>query len=163
MDALTNYLSDLCDDSGEIRGPLVDELWPHALHLIGKDILRFHAVYWPAFLMAAGLPLPASIVAHGWWNVRGMKISKSVLATRVDPGGASRPMLSARAESASTSGNDALRYYLLREVPLGSDGDFTLESLFGQFNAELANDLGNLGQPQPDAARAPAGGCAARA
>ncbi len=140
MDALTNYLSDLCDDSGEIRGPLVDKFWPHALHLIGKDILRFHAVYWPAFLMSAGLPLPQGIVAHGWWNVRGMKISKSVPATRVDPVRVATEL----GTRGLALGNDALRYYLLREVPLGSDGDFTLESLFGRFNAELANDLGNL-------------------
>ena len=140
LDALTNYLSDLCDDSGEIQGELFDKFWPHALHLIGKDILRFHAVYWPAFLMAAGLPLPAGIVAHGWWNVRGMKISKSVPATRVDP----VQVAAALGTRGFDLGNDALRYYLLREVPLGSDGDFTFESLFGRYNAELANDLGNL-------------------
>ena len=140
MDALTNYLSDLCDDSGEIRGPLVETFWPHALHLIGKDILRFHAVFWPAFLLSAGLPLPAGIVAHGWWNVRGLKISKSVPATRVDPVRVAQEL----GVRSFDLGNDALRYYLLREVPLGSDGDFTLESLFGRYNAELANDLGNL-------------------
>jgi methionyl-tRNA synthetase len=140
MDALTNYLSDLCDNSGQIQGPLVDQLWPHAVHLIGKDILRFHSVYWPAFLLSAGLPLPKGIVAHGWWNVRGMKISKSVPATRVDPVRVAQEL----GVRSFDLGNDALRYYLLREVPLGSDGDFTLESLFGRFNAELANDLGNL-------------------
>ncbi len=142
MDALTNYLSDLCPDDGSIGGPDVDKFWREAVHVIGKDILRFHTVYWPAFLMAAKLPLPKSIFAHGWWTVRGEKISKSMPATRIDPlkladalavGPLGRPI-----------GIDAMRYYLLREVPLGLDGDFTFESLFGRFNAELANDLGNL-------------------
>jgi methionyl-tRNA synthetase len=142
MDALTNYLSDLCPADGSIAGRDVDAFWPHAVHVIGKDILRFHAVYWPAFLMAAKLPLPQGIFAHGWWTVRGEKISKSMPATRIDPvkladalavGPLGRPI-----------GIDAMRYYLLREVPLGLDGDFTFESLFGRFNAELANDLGNL-------------------
>ncbi|MBV8759741.1 MAG: methionine--tRNA ligase [Deltaproteobacteria bacterium] len=142
MDALTNYLSDLCPADGSIGGKDVAEYWPHALHIIGKDILRFHTVYWPAFLMAAGLPLPKGIFAHGWWTVRGEKISKSMPATRIDPikladalsvGPLGRPI-----------GIDAMRYFLLREVPLGLDGDFTFESLFGRFNAELANDLGNL-------------------
>jgi methionyl-tRNA synthetase len=142
MDALTNYLSDLCPASGEIGGPDVTKYWSEAIHVIGKDILRFHAVYWPAFLLAAKLPLPKCIFAHGWWTVRGEKISKSMPATRIDPlkladalavGPLGRPI-----------GIDAMRYYLLREVPLGLDGDFTFESLFGRFNAELANDLGNL-------------------
>jgi methionyl-tRNA synthetase len=142
MDALTNYLSDLCPPSGEIAGPDVETYWPEAIHVIGKDILRFHTVYWPAFLIAAKLPLPKGIFAHGWWTVRGEKISKSMPATRIDPvkladalavGPLGRPI-----------GIDAMRYYLLREVPLGLDGDFTFESLFGRFNAELANDLGNL-------------------
>ncbi|MGE5184189.1 MAG: methionine--tRNA ligase [Acidobacteriota bacterium] len=142
MDALTNYLSDLCPATGKIGGPEVARYFPHAIHVIGKDILRFHAVYWPAFLMAAKLPLPRTIFAHGWWTVRGEKISKSMPATRIDPvkladalavGPLGRPI-----------GIDAMRYYLLREVPLGLDGDFTFESLFGRFNAELANDLGNL-------------------
>ena len=142
MDALTNYLSDLCPEDGTIGGPDVEKYWPEAVHVIGKDILRFHTVYWPAFLLAAGLPLPKGIFAHGWWTVRGEKISKSMPATRIDPlklsealgiGPLGRPL-----------GIDAMRYYLLREVPLGNDGDFTFEGLFGRFNAELANDLGNL-------------------
>jgi methionyl-tRNA synthetase len=136
MDALTNYYSDL-------EGGDIDKYWPHAIHVIGKDILRFHSVYWPAFLMAAKLPLPKSIVAHGWWTVRGEKISKSMPATRIDP-----LVLSDALGEGSPLGRpigiDAMRYYLLREVPLGNDGDFTFESLFGRFNAELANDLGNL-------------------
>ncbi|MGE3764757.1 MAG: methionine--tRNA ligase [Kofleriaceae bacterium] len=142
MDALTNYYSDLVGDDIDLDGPDAKKYFPEAVHLIGKDILRFHAVYWPAFLMSAGLPLPKSIFAHGWWTVRGEKISKSMPATRIDPitlsdalavGPLGRPI-----------GIDAMRYYLLREVPLGNDGDFTFESLFGRFNAELANDLGNL-------------------
>jgi methionyl-tRNA synthetase len=142
MDALTNYISDLSADDGTIGGKDFEKYWTQAIHVIGKDILRFHTVYWPAFLMAAKLPLPKSIFAHGWWTVRGEKISKSMPATRIDPlkladalavGPLGRPI-----------GIDAMRYYLLREVPLGLDGDFTFESLFGRFNAELANDLGNL-------------------
>jgi len=133
MDALTNYYSDLCAPDGTLGSGDTAQFWPHALHIIGKDILRFHAVYWPAFLMAAKLPLPKGIFAHGWWSVRGEKISKSMPATRIDP-----------QKLSELIGIDAMRYYLLREVPLGLDGDFTFESLFGRYNAELANDLGNL-------------------
>ena len=172
MDALTNYLTDLCPDDGTIGGELVARYWPHAVHLIGKDILRFHAVYWPAFLLSAGLTLPKTIFATGWWTVKGEKISKSMPATRVDPvkladalgvgtfgstatvdpngpvtrgGRAIGPRDGGPTGFAGGGlGVDAMRYYLLREVPLGADGDFTFESLFGRFNAELANDLGNL-------------------
>jgi methionyl-tRNA synthetase len=143
MDALTNYLSDLCPADGSIGGPDVDRYFPSTIHLIGKDILRFHAVYWPAFLLAAHLPLPRGILAHGWWTVRGEKISKSMPATRIDP----LKLADALGEGSPLGraiGIDAMRYYLLREMPLGNDGDFTFESLFGRFNAELANDLGNL-------------------
>lgn len=150
MDALTNYLSDLTE-GGKIAGPAVDNYWPTAVHVIGKDILRFHAVYWPAFLLSAGLPLPKTIFAHGWWTVRGEKISKSLPATRIDPVvlaealGQSSPGATPGGPGDKRSyGIDAMRYYLLREVPLGNDGDFTFESLFGRFNADLANDLGNL-------------------
>ncbi|HUJ62078.1 MAG TPA: methionine--tRNA ligase [Kofleriaceae bacterium] len=142
MDALTNYLSDLCPPDGTIGGDDVARYWPHAVHLIGKDILRFHAVYWPAFLLAAGLPLPRGIFATGWWTVRGEKISKSMPATRIDPVKLADAL--AVGPHGRALGIDAMRYYLLREVPLGLDGDFTFESLFGRFNAELANDLGNL-------------------
>ena len=140
MDALTNYLTDLCPEDGTIGGADVERLWPHAVHLIGKDILRFHAVYWPAFLLAAKLPLPKGIHAHGWWTVKGEKISKSMPATRIDP----LVLADTLGQGRRDLGTDAMRYYLLREVPLGLDGDFTFESLFGRFNAELANDLGNL-------------------
>jgi methionyl-tRNA synthetase len=142
MDALTNYLSDLCPADGSIGGADVQRYWPHAVHLIGKDILRFHAVYWPAFLLAAGLPLPRGVFATGWWTVRGEKISKSMPATRIDPVKLADAL--AVGPLGRAIGIDAMRYYLLREVPLGLDGDFTFESLFGRFNAELANDLGNL-------------------
>ena len=142
LDALTNYLSDLCPPDGSITGPGVERYFPQAIHVIGKDILRFHAVYWPAFLLAANLPLPKSIFAHGWWTVRGEKISKSMPATRIDPVKLADAL--AVGPGGRAIGVDALRYYLLREVPLGLDGDFTFESLFGRFNAELANDLGNL-------------------
>ena len=129
IDALTNYMSAL----GAIDGELYRRYWPATCHLIGKDILKFHAVYWPCMLLSAGLPLPGTVFAHGWWTVRGEKISKSMPATRVDPN-----------QLAADIGVDALRYYLLREVPLGLDGDFAYEALIGRYNAELANDLGNL-------------------
>lgn len=128
IDALTNYISAL----GDIGSDKYNEYWP-AVHLIGKDILRFHAVYWPCMLLSAGLPLPRTILAHGWWSVRGEKISKSMPATRVDPN-----LL------AADIGADAVRYHLLREIPLGNDGDFTYEGLIGRYNSDLANDLGNL-------------------
>jgi len=141
MDALTNYYSDLCPD-GTLESADAAKYFPHAIHVIGKDILRFHTVYWPAFLMAANLPLPKTILAHGWWTVRGEKISKSMPATRIDPVKLSDAL--AVGPFGRPLGIDAMRYYLLREVPLGNDGDFTFEGLFGRFNADLANDLGNL-------------------
>ncbi len=129
IDALTNYISAL----GGFDSDAYQRYWPASCHLIGKDILRFHAVYWPCMLMSAKLPLPKTIYTHGWWTVRGEKISKSMPATRVDPN-----------ELAADLGADALRYFLLREVPLGGDGDFSYESLIGRYNSDLANDLGNL-------------------
>src|SRR6185437_11430874 len=100
---------------------------------IAKDILRFHAVYWPALLMGAGLPPPRQIFCHGYLTVKGQKISKSMPATRVDP----------RAIAAEL-GVDPLRYFVLREYTLGGDGDFTYESLFQRHQSDLGNDLGNL-------------------
>jgi methionyl-tRNA synthetase len=96
--------------------------------------------YWPAFLIAAKLPLPKSIFAHGWWTVRGEKISKSMPATRIAP----LDLAGQLGPHDFEIGVDAMRYYLLREVPLGNDGDFTFESLFARYNADLANELGNL-------------------
>jgi len=100
--------------------------------VIGKDILRFHAVYWPTFLLAAGLPLPEKVFAHGWWTVDGQKMSKS-LRNVVEPN-----ML------IDTYSVDAIRYFLLREVPFGLDGDFSHNALIHRINSDLANDLGNL-------------------
>ena len=130
FDALTNYISALGypDD----KDGLYKKFWPADAHVIGKDILRFHAVYWPTFLMAAGLPLPKKVFAHGWWTVEGQKMSKS-LRNVVEPN-----ML------IDTYGVDAIRYFLLREVPFGLDGDFSHSSLISRINSDLANDLGNL-------------------
>ncbi|MBN2809709.1 MAG: methionine--tRNA ligase [Deltaproteobacteria bacterium] len=129
FDALINYLTaaGFPDDPERFR-----KLWPADIHLIGKDILRFHAVYWPTFLFAAGLPLPRQVFAHGWWTVEGEKMSKSV-GNVVDPEAV-----------VAEYGVDAFRYFLLREVPFGSDGDFAKASIKGRVNSELANDLGNL-------------------
>jgi len=130
FDALTNYISALgypTDPDGNYAN-----FWPCDVHVIGKDILRFHAVYWPTFLMAAGLPLPKKVFAHGWWTVEGQKMSKS-LANVVEPN-----ML------IDKYGVDAIRYFLLREVPFGLDGDFSHTSLVHRINSDLANDLGNL-------------------
>jgi methionyl-tRNA synthetase len=112
--------------------PKFEELWPAEIHLVGKEIYRFHAVIWPAMLMALGLPLPRSIFAHGWWTVEGEKMSKSK-GNFVDPRDITREF-----------GVDALRYFLFREMPFGNDGDFSRESLKKRYNSELANDLGNL-------------------
>ena len=129
FDALTNYISALGfpDSDGDFS-----KYWPCDVHVIGKDILRFHAVYWPTFLMAAGIPLPEKVFAHGWWTVEGQKMSKS-LANVVEPN-----ML------IDKYGVDAIRYFLLREVPFGLDGDFSHSALVHRINSDLANDLGNL-------------------
>jgi len=127
IDALTNYLSAL-----GFPEPEVPKYWPADVHLIGKDILRFHAVYWPCMLMAAGLPLPKRVFAHGWWTVEGEKMSKS-------KGNALRP-----AELLKEYDADVIRYFLLREVPFGHDGDFSFVALKQRYNSELANDVGNL-------------------
>ena len=102
--------------------------------MVGKDILRFHAVYWPAFLMAADLPPPKRVFAHGWWTNEGQKISKS-LGNVIDPNGL-----------VERYGLDQTRYFLLREVPFGNDGDFSHRSVVNRINSELANGLGNLAQ-----------------
>jgi methionyl-tRNA synthetase len=131
IDALSNYISALGWDGTEKGGELFSTYWP-AVHLIGKDILRFHAVYWPTFLMSAGLPLPKTVYAHGWWTIEGEKMSKS-LRNVVEP----HALVDAY-------GTDAVRYFMMREVPFGLDGDFSHQALIGRLNAELANDLGNL-------------------
>ncbi len=131
IDALTNYISGLGWNGTDRGGELFEQFWP-AVHLIGKDILRFHAVYWPTLLMSAGLPLPKTVYAHGWWTVEGEKMSKS-LRNVVEP----HALVDAY-------GKDPVRYFLLREVPFGLDGDFSHHAIIGRINAELANDLGNL-------------------
>jgi len=109
-----------------------DYWWPPDHHLIGKDILTTHAIYWSAMLMALGMPLPKNIFAHGWWTVEGRKMSKS-FGNVVDPH-----------EVVDTFGADSFRYFLFREVPFGLDGDFSRNALIKRFNTDLANDLGNL-------------------
>ena len=136
LDALTNYLTAA---GWPENGPAGDKekytrLWPADLHMVGKDILRFHAVYWPAFLMAADLPLPKRVYAHGWWTNDGQKISKS-LGNAIDPN-----------HLAVTYGLDQTRYFLMREVPFGNDGDFSVQAMTQRINGDLANDLGNLSQ-----------------
>jgi methionyl-tRNA synthetase len=129
MDALTNYISAL--GFGSAEHDRFDHDWPADLQLIGKDIIRFHAVYWPAFLMAAGLPLPKKIVGHGWWLRDNQKISKSL-------GNVVRPY-----NIIDELGADAFRYFLLREMVFGQDQNYSDEAFLGRYNADLANDLGN--------------------
>ena len=127
VDALANYLTGAGYPENPVR-------WPADLHVIGKDIVRFHAVYWPAFLMAAGLELPRQVFAHGFLLNRGEKMSKSI-GNVVDP-----------LDLAKAFGVDALRYFLLREVPFGQDGSYSAEAIVTRTNAELANSFGNLAQ-----------------
>jgi methionyl-tRNA synthetase len=131
LDALTNYLTGLGypDDTELWR-----RYWPANVHLIGKDVVRFHAVYWPAFLMSAGMALPKQVYGHGFLLSRGEKMSKSV-------GNVVDPMV-----LAERFGVDALRYFLLREVPFGQDGSYSAEAIVLRANAELANSFGNLAQ-----------------
>ncbi len=133
IDALTNYLTVLGGPDAVARGDGKGAFWADAHHLIAKDILRFHAVYWPALLMSAGLPPPKQIFCHGYLTVKGQKISKSMPATRVDP-----------TAIAAELGVDPLRYFVLREYTFGGDGDFTYEALFQRHQSDLGNDLGNL-------------------
>jgi methionyl-tRNA synthetase len=133
IDALINYLTVLGGPEAVSRGEGLSAFWAESHHLIAKDILRFHAVYWPAMLMSARLPPPKQIVCHGYLTVKGQKISKSMPATRVDPNAIAQEI-----------GVDPLRYFVLREYALGGDGDFTYESLFQRHQSDLGNDLGNL-------------------
>ena len=129
FDALLNYISAIGYGSDTTR---FERTWPADWHLVGKEILRFHAVIWPAMLMAAELPLPRRVFAHGWLTVEGQKMSKS-LGNVVAP-----------AELADEFGVDAYRYYFLREFSFGQDGNFSRRTMLKRYNAELANDLGNL-------------------
>jgi len=129
FDALINYIT---SPGYELNKARFERLWPADLHLMGKEIVRFHAVIWPCMLMALGLKLPKTIFGHGWWTAEGHKMSKSK-GNVVDP-------IALSAEF----GVDAVRYFLLREVPFGDDGDFSRASLINRFNSDLANDLGNL-------------------
>ncbi len=129
MDALTNYLSALDFSSNKDK---FKNLWPEAIHIVGKDILRFHGVYWPAFLMAADISLPKKIFAHGWWLNEGQKISKS-LGNVIAP-----------EDLINKYGLDQVRYFLFKEITFGSDGDFSHNSMVGKINNDLANEYGNL-------------------
>ena len=132
LDALTNYITAV--GYPDTESDRFKQFWPADLHMVGKDILRFHAVYWPAFLMAAGIEAPKRIYAHGWWTNEGEKISKS-LGNIIDPHAL-----------VETYGLDPVRYFLMREVPFGNDGDFSHRSMIHRMNGDLANDLGNLCQ-----------------
>ncbi|MCX2682762.1 methionine--tRNA ligase [Campylobacter sp. MIT 21-1685] len=128
LDALFIYISSLDYGTNGYNA----QFWPAHIHFVGKDILRFHAIYWPAFLMSANLPLPKYIAAHGWWTKDGEKMSKS-------KGNVIKPK-----EIANAYGLESFRYFLLREVPFGNDGDFSEKMLIGRINAELSNEFGNL-------------------
>jgi len=132
LDALTNYITAV--GYPETDSDYFSTYWPADLHMVGKDILRFHAVYWPAFLMAAGIDPPKRVFAHGWWTVEGQKMSKSL-------GNAINPL-----HLVETYGLDQVRYAMLREVPFGNDGDFSHAAVVHRINGDLANDFGNLAQ-----------------
>jgi len=131
VDALTNYITSAGYPDEPERFAAT---WPADLHVIGKDIIRFHAVYWPAFLMSAGIPLPKRVFGHGFLYNAGEKMSKSV-GNVLDP-----------FDLVNAFGTDALRYYFLREVPFGQDGNYSVTGFVNRVNADLANDLGNLAQ-----------------
>lgn len=137
LDALTNYLSALgyptSDNTGNDNSGM-KKFWPANVHVVGKDILRFHAVFWPAFLMAAGLEPPKRVYAHGWWTKDGEKMSKSI-GNVLDPN-----------ELIAQYGVDFLRYFMIAEVPFGNDGDFSHDALISRVNTNLANEVGNLAQ-----------------
>jgi len=129
LDALTNYITAAGYPTDPER---FAAFWPADLHMVGKDIVRFHAIYWPAFLMSAGIAPPRKVFAHGWWTNEGQKISKS-LGNVIDP-----------LDLVQRFGLDPVRYFLLREVPFGQDGDFSRKALIARNNGELADALGNL-------------------
>ncbi len=132
LDALTNYITAV--GFPDENASLYKQFWPADLHMVGKDIVRFHTIYWPAFLMAAGLQPPRRVFAHGWWTNEGQKMSKS-LGNALEP----HAMV-------AKYGLDQVRYFLLREIPFGNDGDFSHRSMVQRINSDLANGLGNLAQ-----------------
>ncbi len=132
LDALTNYITAV--GYPDTNAELFQRFWPADLHMVGKDILRFHAIYWPAFLMSAGVQPQKRVFAHGWWTAEGQKMSKT-LGNVIDP-----------YDLIATYGLDQMRYVLLREFPFGNDGDFSRKSVITRINGELANGFGNLGQ-----------------
>ena len=132
VDALTNYITAV--GYPDTESEMFKRYWPADLHVIGKDIVRFHAVYWPAFLMSAGVAVPRRIFSHGFLFNRGEKMSKSV-GNVIDP-----------FALAEAYGVDPLRYFFLREVPFGQDGNYSHDAIVNRINADLANDLGNLAQ-----------------
>jgi methionyl-tRNA synthetase len=135
FDALSNYMTALGGPAAPGEAPVFDQFWPpngQAIHIVGKDILRFHTVYWPAFLLSAGIEPPSQVWAHGWLTVNGQKMSKS-LGNFLAP-----------APLAEVFGVDVLRYYLMRDISFGQDGDFAHANLIARLNGELANGLGNL-------------------
>ena len=132
IDALTNYMT--AAGYPDMDSDRFKKFWPADIHMVGKDIVRFHAVYWPAFLMAADIELPKRVFAHGWWTNEGQKISKSV-GNVIDP-----------FQIVEEFGLDQVRYFLMREVPFGNDGDFNRQAMINRINSDLANDLGNLTQ-----------------
>jgi methionyl-tRNA synthetase len=138
LDALVNYISAIGWSDQTQKDNSIDSKmsthWSNSLHIVGKDILRFHAVYWPAFLMAAGLPPPRRVYAHGWWTKDGEKMSKSV-------GNVLDPFV-----LLEDYGADYLRYFLMAEVPFGNDGDFSSDAMTTRINSQLSNELGNLVQ-----------------
>lgn len=129
VDALANYITAIGYQDESVK---FNNFWPADMHLLAKDILKFHAIYWPAMLIAAGLPLPKKLFVHGFFTVEGRKMSKSI-GNVLDP-----------VELADRYGVDALRYFVLREIPFGHDGDFSVNRLKERYNADLANGLGNL-------------------
>jgi methionyl-tRNA synthetase len=132
LDALTNYITAV--GFPDENAPAYKKFWPADLHMVGKDIVRFHTIYWPAFLMGAGLQPPRRVFAHGWWTNEGQKMSKS-LGNALEP----HAMV-------AKYGLDQVRYFLLREIPFGNDGDFSHRAMVQRINSDLANGLGNLAQ-----------------
>lgn len=132
IDALTNYMTAL--GYPDTNSDVFKAFWPADVHMVGKDILRFHAVYWPAFLMSAGIEPPKRVFAHGWWTIEGQKMSKS-LGNVIAPH-----------DLVERYGLDPSRYFVLREVPFGNDGNFSHENAVNRINSDLANGIGNLSQ-----------------